>query len=61
VVIELNEGLRSWRFFAFGRAVLPLFSFVVFALCERKNDKQMIVTYHAAAGKYALRKPYKAL
>jgi hypothetical protein len=34
-------------------AVLPFFSFVFFALVERKKDKHMIGEYHAAAGKNA--------
>jgi hypothetical protein len=34
-------------------AVLPFFSFVFFALYERKKDKHMIEEYHAAAGKNA--------
>jgi len=32
---------------------VPLFSFVFFALVERKKDKHMIEEYHAAAGKNA--------
>ena len=43
-------GLTQLAVWAFGRAVLAIFSFVVFALVERKNDKHMIGTYHAAAG-----------
>jgi hypothetical protein len=30
--------------------------FAVFALCERKNRKQMIVKYHAAAGRNQLQR-----
>jgi hypothetical protein len=39
--------LACW---GFSTALLPFFLFVVFALYERKNDKRMIETYHAAAG-----------
>jgi len=35
----------------FGTAVVAIFSYVVFALYERKNDTHIIVKYHAAAGK----------
>ena len=35
------------------KAVPAISSFVVFALYERKNDKHMIGTYHAAAGENA--------
>ena len=44
-------GLTQLARCAFRRAVLPLFSFVVFALAARKNDKHMIIQYHAAACK----------
>jgi hypothetical protein len=50
-VIQL--GLTQLAIWAFGRAVLTIFSFAVFALYERKNDKHMIGTYHAAAGENA--------
>jgi len=33
--------------FAFGRAVLPFFSYVFFALYERKKDKNMIEEYRS--------------
>jgi hypothetical protein len=36
--------------FAFGRAVLYYLILFVFALAERKNEKNKIGKYHAAAG-----------
>jgi hypothetical protein len=43
-------GLTQLACWDFSTAVLPFFSFAVFALVERKNGKRMIKTYHAAAG-----------
>jgi hypothetical protein len=37
-------------FFAFGRALLDFFG-VLFSALRAENSTQMIVTYHAAAGK----------
>ena len=44
---EPQSDLGSWRLFAFGRAVLPFFWFVIFALVERKNDKHMLEEYRS--------------
>src|SRR6476469_9245665 len=44
-------ALRSWRFFAFGRAALLLLLCAVFPREARKNCTQKIVKYHAVAGK----------
>jgi hypothetical protein len=42
--------LTQLAFLAFGRTVLYLLSFCVFALRERKNAKPLNREYHAAAG-----------
>jgi hypothetical protein len=46
----LNDTTYAVGVLAFGRAVLYLLSFFVFALAERKNEKHWIRKYHAAAG-----------
>jgi len=51
-IFRIHSNYRPYPVdvFAFGRAVLFLFLFSVFALAERKTENKMIVKYHAAAG-----------
>ncbi len=47
----LFPGLTQLAFLAFGRAVPDFLWFALFPRVARKKRKQMIVKYHAAAGK----------